>query len=111
MNPPVFDLDETIHQKVRLGIMALLGKRGRMSFNDLKAELRLTDGNLSVHLVVLERAGMIQIEKSYAGRRPCTNATISDQGRAALAAYFSAIGRVIESAQLGSDSPLAVRSA
>jgi DNA-binding MarR family transcriptional regulator len=98
MRSPILDIDETIHQKVRLGIVALILSRGRASFNDIKAELELTDGNLSVHLSVLERAGLIAIEKTYQGRRPCTTASMTDAGRAALDAYLIAMDRVVRSA-------------
>ncbi len=95
MRNPTIDLDETIHQKVRLGILAMLRDRGPSSFNDIKAELELTDGNLSVHLSVLERTGLVALAKAFVGRRPCTTASLTDGGRAAFAAYAAQVGRVL----------------
>jgi DNA-binding MarR family transcriptional regulator len=97
MRSPVLEIDETIHQRVRLGIMALVHSRGRASFNDIKSELELTDGNLSVHLSVLERAGLIGVEKTFSGKRPCTIATLTEAGRAALSMYLAALERVVRS--------------
>jgi DNA-binding MarR family transcriptional regulator len=106
MRSPVLEIDDTIHQRVRLGIMALVRSRGRASFNDLKAELELTDGNLSVHLSVLERAGLVAIEKSYLGRRPCTTASLTEAGRTALDAYLLALDRVVQAARAVPAAPM-----
>ena len=93
MNPE-FDierLDEVIHGRVRLGIMAYLAGAGAADFGELKARLSATDGNLSVHLRKLEEAGYVGIEKTFSGRKPLTRVRITDGGRAAFAAYLEAL--------------------
>ncbi|MFM8820738.1 MAG: winged helix-turn-helix domain-containing protein [Phenylobacterium sp.] len=93
MNPE-FDierLDEVIHGRVRLGIMAYLAGAGAADFGELKARLSATDGNLSVHLRKLEEADYVSIEKTFSGRKPLTTVRITDGGRAAFAAYLEAL--------------------
>jgi DNA-binding transcriptional ArsR family regulator len=89
-------LDEVIHGRVRLGIMAYLTSAGVADFNTLKAKLSLSDGNLSVHLRKLEEAGYVAIDKSFVGRKPLTRVALSDTGRAAFAGYLDAIAKLVE---------------
>jgi DNA-binding HxlR family transcriptional regulator len=73
--PDDFDIgriDDVIHGRVRLGIMAVLAGVDSADFNTLKARLQTTDGNLSVHLRKLEEAGFVAVEKSFEGRKPLT---------------------------------------
>lgn len=84
-------LDEVIHGRVRLGVMAYLSGADAADFNELKQKLQVTDGNLSVHMRKLEEAGFILVDKSFQGRRPLTRASLTDQGRAAFIAYLDAL--------------------
>ena len=89
-------VDEVIHGRVRLGIMAYLsGTGGSADFSALKAKLATTDGNLSVHLTKLEEAGYVRIEKTYAGKKPLTRAHLTDDGWAAFRRYLDAIGALL----------------
>lgn len=89
-------IDEVIHGRIRLGIMAFLAGAGSADFNTLKARLQATDGNLSAHLRKLEDAGYVTVSKSFVGRKPLTTLTLSDAGRKAFAAYLDAIGKLVE---------------
>lgn len=82
---PVTGLDDVVHQRVRLGILTITHEARRVEFGYLKAQLELTAGNLSQHLGVLETAGLIEVEKGYAGRRGRTWITLTAAGSAALA--------------------------
>ncbi|OKI65505.1 transcriptional regulator [Micromonospora sp. CB01531] len=82
---PVTGLDEVVHQRVRLGILAIAHEARRVEFGYLRTQLDLTAGNLSKHLSVLETAGLVEIEKGYAGRRGRTWITLTAAGAAALA--------------------------
>lgn len=96
---PGFDLeaiDEVIHGRVRLGIMAYLADAEVADFNELKAALKLTQGNLSIHLRKLEDAGYIEIDKSFLGRRPLTRARLTEAGRKAFKAYLDAIAKLVQ---------------
>lgn len=89
-------IDETIHQRTRLAIMATLAAVELLEFNDLKADLGLTDGNLSTHLSALERAGYIQIAKGFKGKKPQTTVAMTAKGRAALANYINLLQGILK---------------
>ena len=94
--PPVegFDIDQiddVIHGRVRLGVMAYLAASDVAEFNELKAKLGATDGTLSVHLRKLEEAGYIAIEKTFRDRRPLTRASLTAEGRRAFKRYVDAL--------------------
>jgi DNA-binding MarR family transcriptional regulator len=95
-----FDLaqiDEVIHGRLRLGIMAYLSTAQTADFTELKARLQATDGNLSVHLRKLEEAGYVTIAKSFAGKKPLTRVTLTDRGRMAFITYLGAMSRLVSS--------------
>jgi DNA-binding MarR family transcriptional regulator len=89
-------LDETIHQRTRLAIMATLTGAGSLEFNELRAQLALTDGNLSTHLAALERAGYVEIAKAFRGKKPLTTIAISAKGRKAMENYVNLLGRILK---------------
>ena len=82
---PANGLDDVVHQRVRLGILTIAHEARRVEFSYLRASLELTAGNLSQHLSVLEDAGLITVEKGYAGKRPRTWITLTKAGHTALA--------------------------
>jgi DNA-binding MarR family transcriptional regulator len=81
-------LDRLIHERIRLGILSALAVNDALSFNDLKKLMQTTDGNLSVHARKLEEAEYIAYTKSFAGRVPRTEYTITPAGRRALERYL-----------------------
>ena len=83
--PPANGLDDVVHQRVRLGILTIAHEARRVEFGYLRTQLQLTGGNLSQHLAVLETAGLVELEKGYAGKRARTWVTLTAAGRAALA--------------------------
>ena len=89
-------IDEVIHGRLRLGVMAYLLGAGTADFNELKTRLQASDGNLSVHLRKLEEAGYVAIEKSFVGRKPLTRVVLTPEGRKAFVTYLDAIGRLVE---------------
>jgi DNA-binding MarR family transcriptional regulator len=95
---PRFDIgkiDDVIHGRLRLGVMAYLANAEVADFNELKAVLEVTQGNLSVQLRRLEEARYVTIEKGFLGRKPRTQVRITETGRAAFAVYLEALGRLI----------------
>ncbi|MCA3312598.1 MAG: transcriptional regulator [Roseomonas sp.] len=95
---PVFDIhavDEVIHGRVRLGIMAYLVGAGSADFATLKAKLDTTDGNLSVHLRKLEEAGYVTVTKSFRERKPLTEVALTEPGRNAFAEYLHALRKLM----------------
>ena len=83
------ELDKTIHERMRLGIISALAANASLSFTDLKTLLNTTDGNISVHARKLEEAGYLTCEKSFKGRVPLTEYRITADGREALNRYLN----------------------
>ena len=81
---PANGLNDVVHQRVRLGILTIAHEARKVEFGYLRESLELTAGNLSQHLAVLERAGLVTIDKGYAGKRARTWITLTKAGRAAL---------------------------
>jgi DNA-binding MarR family transcriptional regulator len=100
MTHPVVELNDTIHQRVRLGILAILREVRRADFSYLRDELHLTDGNLSQHLRVLEEGGYVQIEKKFEERKARTWVSATKAGRSALAAELSALRALLKQVEV-----------
>lgn len=93
---PVNGLDDLVHQRVRLGILAITHQAGRVEFTFLRTELDLTAGNLSQHLTVLSTAGLITLEKGYEGKRPRTWIHLTKDGERALRAEIKTLKTLIQ---------------
>jgi DNA-binding MarR family transcriptional regulator len=85
-----------IHERLRLGILSALAVNEALTFNDLKKLMQTTDGNLSVHARKLEEAGYIGCTKSFVGRVPKTEYTITPVGRRALERYLDHMEALIK---------------
>lgn len=92
---PANALNDVVHQRVRLGILAITSEARRVEFGFLRTTLDLTAGNLSQHLTVLENADLIGMEKGYEGKRPRTWVTLTPAGQAALRAEISHLKKLI----------------
>ena len=90
------ELDRLIHERLRLGIVSALAANESLTFNDLKALMNTTDGNLSVHARKLEDAGYIVCAKSFQGRVPKTEYKLSTFGRRALENYLNHMETLIK---------------
>ena len=88
-------IDEVIHGRLRLGVMAYLSGAASADFNELKARLRATDGNLAVHLRKLEDADYVRIDKSFVGRKPLTRVSLTESGRTAFIRYLDAMAKLV----------------
>jgi len=86
--PVSASLDRLIHERIRLGIVSALAVNRSLTFNELKALLKTTDGNLSVHARKLEEADYIVCTKSFDGRLPKTEYRLTAVGRRALERYL-----------------------
>jgi DNA-binding HxlR family transcriptional regulator len=85
--PVAAALDRIIHERLRLAIVSALAAQPVLPFTELKSLLQTTDGNLSVHARKLENAGYIRCRKSFAGRIPRTDYSLTPAGRRALERY------------------------
>jgi DNA-binding transcriptional ArsR family regulator len=90
------DLDRLIHEKTRLAIVSALAVNSSVTFNEMKAILKTTDGNVSVHTRKLEEAGYLSCKKSFEGRIPRTEYSLTASGRRALEKYLHHMEAVIK---------------
>jgi DNA-binding HxlR family transcriptional regulator len=95
------DLDRLIHERVRLGIVSALAVNRELTFNELKAMLKTTDGNLSVHARKLEEANYIVCTKSFDGRLPKTEYRLTAAGHRALERYLNHMEALIRATREG----------
>lgn len=93
------EIDEVIHGRVRLAIMAFLSGAGSAEFNELKKRAGANDGNLSVHLRKLEEAGYIDIEKRFVGKKPQTLCHLNKTGRDAWVGYIDHVQTLLSHKQ------------
>lgn len=89
------DLDRVIHERMRLAIVSALAANEKLSFNELKALLGTTDGNLSVHARKLEDAGYVGCAKSFQGRLPKTEYRLTAEGRRAFEKYVDHLAALV----------------
>jgi DNA-binding MarR family transcriptional regulator len=92
---PIHRLDDDVHQRVRLGILASLDGLAKTDFNHLKTTLELTDGNLGRHLETLEGAGLVSSVKTIDSGRPRTWIKITSKGRRALRDEIRALQQLL----------------
>ena len=90
------DLDRIIHERLRLGIVSALSVNESLGFTEMKALLKTTDGNLSVHARKLEEGGYIAATKTFRGRTPHTDFRLTAKGRRALQRYLDHMEALIE---------------
>lgn len=90
------ELDKIIHERMRLGIISALAANAKLSFTDLKNLLATSDGNISVHARKLEEAGYVTCEKSFKGRMPLTEYSITREGQKALERYLDHMEALIK---------------
>jgi DNA-binding MarR family transcriptional regulator len=100
--------DETIHQPVRLRIMAALRslpEREKMEFTQVKALVGATDGNLGAHIGILEQAGYLAVEKDFVGKKPRTRVQMTKAGRRAFEKYVGYLREIVDAAGSSRESP------
>ena len=95
------ELDRVIHERVRLAIVSALAGAPALTFNELKALLEITDGNLSVHARKLEEAGFVACDKTFVDRVPRTEYRLTGAGRKALDAYLQHMEALIRATREG----------
>ena len=94
------ELNETIHQPVRLRIMAALvsmGAADEVDFSYLRDLLQVTDGNLGAHLRKLEEAGYIAVNKTFVERKPRTYVSATAEGRKVFQEHVAALESILKS--------------
>jgi len=82
-------IDEVLQSRVRLAIVAFLSSAGEADFSTLRAAIKTTDGNASVHLRKLEEAGYVTVEKRFVNRKPQSLYALTPRGRKSLLDYVA----------------------
>lgn len=104
MNENIFhELDRIIHEPGRLSIITLLASVGELSFTELRDQLGMTDGNLSLHIQTLEKAGYVEESRVLRNRRCLTLYKLTSTGREAFIRYLSLLEKIIEKVKEGLD--------
>ena len=93
------DIDDVIHGRLRLGVMAYLSAASPAIFGELRDKVGATDGNLSTHLRKLEEAGYIRQEKRFVGKKPQTRVFLTDAGRAAWIQWIQRMEAIMRAAE------------
>lgn len=92
------EIDTIIHQPARLKIMAslmTLEPGEQVDFVYLREILKLTDGNLGAHLLKLEQARYIKVEKTFVARKPRSFISITTKGRSAFENHVTALEKIV----------------
>lgn len=103
VEPQFPDFDRLIHEKTRLAIVSALAVNSSLTFNEVKAILKTTDGNVSVHTRKLEEASYITCRKTFEGRMPRTEYSLTANGKRALEKYLSHMEALIKATRRGGE--------
>jgi DNA-binding MarR family transcriptional regulator len=93
------DIDDVIHGRLRLGVMAYLSAVSPAVFGELRDKVGATDGNLSTHLKKLEEAGYVRQEKRFVGKKPQTRVHLTDKGRKAWILWIQRMEAIMRAAE------------
>jgi DNA-binding transcriptional ArsR family regulator len=96
--PELPDLDPVVHGKMRLAILSLLSGVEQAEFTWLREKTGSTDGNLGAHLLKLEEAGYVAVEKRFVARKPVTLYRMTQPGRTALETYIASLKALLGTA-------------
>ncbi len=96
MRKEIDQLNKVFDSRIRIGIMSILMVNEDINFNDLKALMDATDGNLATHLKTLEEQKYIKIEKGFIGKKTNTVYSITSAGEKAFRAHLDALEKIIK---------------
>ncbi len=96
MKDSIGQLNKVFDSRIRIGIMSALMVNEGMNFNDLKALIDVTDGNLATHLKTLEDNHFIKVQKGFIGRKTNTTYSITKAGEKAFRLHLDALEKIIK---------------
>src|SRR6202451_3233799 len=96
--PELRELNPVIHGKLRLTVLSLLMGVDEAEFTWLREKTGSTDGNLGAHLLKLEEAGYVTVEKKFVARKPVTLYRMTEAGRTALERYIASLKSLLGAA-------------
>lgn len=96
MKKIIDNLHKAFESRIRLGIMSALAVNDSLDFTALKEYLNVTDGNLASHIKALEKEGFLGVKKSFVGRKPNTQYSMTQSGKSAFEAHLLALEQLIK---------------
>jgi len=96
MKNPIEQLNKIFDSRIRIGIMSALVVNEHLNFNDLKALINVTDGNLATHMKTLEENKYIKVEKGFIGRKTNTTYAVTPEGEKAFRSHLDALEKIIK---------------
>jgi DNA-binding MarR family transcriptional regulator len=99
MRSPLDQFDKVFESRIRLSIMTILMVEESIDYNQLKAALEVTDGNLASHIKALEKEEYIEVMKSFFGKKPNTSYKLTKLGRKSFEVHLSSLERLINQIQ------------
>ncbi|HQS50709.1 MAG TPA: transcriptional regulator, partial [Daejeonella sp.] len=96
MKTSLDQFDKAFENRIRLQIMSVLLANEHYDFNSLKDLLDVTDGNLASHIKALEKEEYIIVNKTFIGKKPNTQYSVSEKGRKAFIKHLEALENIIK---------------
>ena len=96
MKTSLEQFDKAFENRIRLQIMSVLLANVHYDFNSLKDLLDVTDGNLASHIKALEKEEYIIVNKTFIGKKPNTQYSVSEKGRKAFIKHLEALENLIK---------------
>jgi DNA-binding MarR family transcriptional regulator len=96
MKNPIGQLNKIFDSRIRIGIMSALMVNDSLNFNDIKALMDVTDGNLATHIKSLEENKYINVKKGFIGKKTNTTYTITKAGEKAFRSHLDALEQIIK---------------
>lgn len=90
------NIDEILHSRMRLAILAILSTVDEIDFTSLCKEVNTTNGNLSAHLKKLENIDYITIKKQFVDKKPLTTCKVTEKGLKAFQDYLDMVEQLIK---------------
>jgi DNA-binding MarR family transcriptional regulator len=96
MNEFLLNLNKAFENRTRLGIMSVLMVNDDVEFTRMKELLQTTDGNLASHITALEKAGYVEVNKQFIGKKPNTTYAVTRAGRKAFTQHLDALEKLLK---------------
>lgn len=96
MNEFLLNLNKAFENRTRLGIMSVLMVNDDVEFTRMKELLQTTDGNLASHITALEKAGYVEVNKQFIGKKPNTTYAVTKAGRKAFTEHLDALEKLLK---------------
>lgn len=96
MKTSLEQFDKAFENRIRLQIMSVLLANEHYDFNSLKDLLKVTDGNLASHIKALEKEEYIIVNKTFIGKKPNTQYSVSEKGRKAFIKHLESLENLIK---------------